>query len=288
MTGDNVNVCAVIVTHNRCSELEKCLESLLEQTRPPASIVVVDNASADATPELLQGICDRQQRIQWLRLEQNLGGSGGFHHGLKAAMAAGCDWMWLMDDDCLPSKQCLARLLAGADDDRQLYSPIVLSLEDGRTVLWGIRAQVNSGKQEVVSIPFNGLLIHRRSVEEIGLPDQDFFIYGDDTEYNLRAKAIGKRTIMVTDSVMYHPHKNMLDGLNIRKMFLNRLWTYYKLRNAVIVYKRYGHFARNQVILLGGALVFYVLTLRLDFVHLWLSGLKDGVQDRLYVRDLNR
>ena len=69
-------------------------------------------------------------------------------------------------------------------------------------------------------------------------------------------------------------------------MFLNRLWTYYKLRNAIILYKRYGHVARNQVIMLVGALIYYMLTFRFEFICLWIAGLRDGLQDRLYVRQL--
>jgi rhamnopyranosyl-N-acetylglucosaminyl-diphospho-decaprenol beta-1,3/1,4-galactofuranosyltransferase len=279
-------ICAVVVTYNRKTVLKKCLDALLKQTRPADLIVVIDNASTDGTDQMLRQAYERNPYIKHINLGTNMGGSGGFHHGVQYAFTEGFDWMWLMDDDCLPAENCLEVLLDNIDDRLQFYSPAVLSLEDRQTFLWGIKGQVSSGNHEVKSIPFNGLFVHRQSVEEVGLPEKNFFIYGDDTEYNLRAKTMGKRTIMVTDSIMYHPHKNMLRGFKIHKMFLNRLWTYYKLRNAIILYKRHGHVARNQVIMLIGALIYYILTLRIDFIRLWFAGLRDGLQGRLYVRPL--
>lgn len=279
-------ICAVVVTYNRKTVLKKCLDALLAQTRPVDLILVVDNASTDGTEQMFSREYARSSRVKYVNLGENLGGSGGFHHGVQYALGADSDWMWLMDDDCLPAENCLEVLLENIDDKNQIYSPAVLSLEDKRTFLWGIKGKVGSGNHEVISIPFNGLFLHRQSAEELGLPEKNFFIYGDDTEYNLRAKTMGKRTIMVTDSIMYHPHKNMLRGFHIHKMFLNRLWTYYKLRNAIILYKRYGHVARNQVLMLVGALIYYILTLRIGFVCLWFAGLRDGLQDRLYVRPL--
>lgn len=279
-------ICVVVVTYNRKTVLKNCLDALLEQTRPVDLIAVIDNASTDGTEQMLRREYERNSRIKYIHLGANLGGSGGFHHGVQYAFTAGFDWMWLMDDDCLPTENCLEVLLDNIDDRNQFYSPAVLSLEDRHTFLWGIKGEVNSGNHEVISIPFNGLFVHRQSIEELGLPEKNFFIYGDDTEYNLRAKTMGKRTIMVTGSIMYHPHKNMLRGFKIHKMFLNRLWTYYKLRNAIILYKRYGHFAPNQVILLIGALFYYLLTLKFSFLRLWLQGFRDGIRGRLYVRDL--
>ena len=42
-------------------------------------------------------------------------------------------------------------------------------------------------------IPFNGVLVTRELVERIGLPREEFFIWGDDHEYRLRAERAGAR-----------------------------------------------------------------------------------------------
>lgn len=277
-------ICAVIVTYNRKSDLKKCIASLLAQTRSPDKIVVADNASSDGTEDMLRKQFAHYPSIKYINLGANLGGGGGFHYGARQAFEEGYDWVWLMDDDCLATEECLDTLMFQTIDSRHIYSPIVISIEDKATVLWGIKAKIHSGNFEVTTLPFNGFLIHRDSLKIIGFPEKDFFIYGDDTDFNMKARANGKKVIMVTSSVMYHPYKNVVKGLKVYKMFLNKLWTYYKLRNAIIIYKRYRYVSINQVIMFAAAFMFYLLTVKFDYLRLWLEGLKDGVNGRLYVK----
>jgi GT2 family glycosyltransferase len=225
--------------------------------------------------------------LSYFKLGRNLGGAGGFHYGAKLAVEKGADWICLMDDDCLLHPDCIRQLMKNVDDRNNIYSPIILSVEDKKTVLWGINAKVNSGNYMLVTLPFNGFLIHRETIAEIGYPDKDFFIYGDDADYNFRARASGREVIMVTDSFMYHPLKNTLQGLNIIKMFRNKHWVYYKLRNAIVVFDRYGYFSAKQFVMLLASLVFHTVTLNFKFVKLWIDGFKDGIRNNLYVRDFD-
>ena len=281
------SICAIVVTYNRKVDLKKCIDALLSQTRPPDQVLVIDNASIDGTEDLVKSEFAKHPVVTYRNLNANLGGGGGFYHGCRMAVDQGYDWIWMMDDDCIATGECLENLVGGAKSNQNVYSPIILSIEDQKTVLWGIKAICNTGNVEVATLPFNGFLVHRESLEEIGFPDKNFFIYGDDTEFNMRAKANGKRIIMVTDSIMYHPHKNKLKGMKIYKMFLNKLWTYYKLRNAIIIYKRYRYVSANQMIMLTAAAFFYMLTVNLKFLGLWLEGLKDGINGKLYVKNLS-
>ena len=277
-------ICAIIVTYNRKTELKKCVDALLAQTLPLDQIIVMDNASIDGTMEMVTAEFANHPVVSYRNLNANLGGGGGFHFGARQAFEEGYDWIWLMDDDCLATEECLEKLVNGVENTKNIYSPIILSIEDPKKVLWGIKAACHTGNTEVTTLPFNGFLIHRDSLKTIGFPEKEFFIYGDDTEFNMRARANGKKVIMVTDSVMYHPYKNMIRGFQIYKMFLNKLWVYYKLRNAIIIYKRYRYVSINQVIMFAAAFMFYLLTVKFDYLRLWLEGLKDGVNGRLCVK----
>jgi GT2 family glycosyltransferase len=103
-------VWAVVVTYNRRALLEQCLDALRAQTRPPDRILVVDNASTDGTAEWVRG----QDDVVALLLDENVGGAGGFHAGMRLAHAGGADWLWLMDDDTIPRPDALERLLEPA------------------------------------------------------------------------------------------------------------------------------------------------------------------------------
>jgi len=284
-TNNKGTVYAVVVTHNRKGVLKRCLHALLSQTYALDSIIIADNASTDGTEDMLRNEFLQNPLFIYINMVKNLGGGGGFHFGAKCAFEKGADWIWLMDDDCLPDQNCLKNLMSNIDSSSNVYSPVMLSLEDRKTVLWGLKGKTRTGNQSVCPLPFNGFLIHRKLIKKIGYPDKDFFIYGDDTDYSLRVISSGSRLIMVTDSILYHPYRNMIKEFNIIKMFLNKLWVYYKLRNAIIIYKRHNYVSINQIVMFMSAFLFYIVTLRFDFIKLWIEGLKDGLNSRLYVRD---
>ena len=111
------SVCAFVLTRNRKALLEECVRALLVQTHPVDEVIVLDNASTDGTEEHLRaaGLLD-EPRLRFERREENTGGAGGFREGVRLAVAAGRDWIWLMDDDAEPRPDALERLLAAARD----------------------------------------------------------------------------------------------------------------------------------------------------------------------------
>src|SRR5260370_23450449 len=105
---DAQSVVVVIVTFNRPEMLCDCLSSLQRQTRPPAHILVVDNASNVEVAEHLRKVgLASDPRIEVLRLSRNTGGAGGFAAGIKHIIDKGYEWCWLMDDDVFAEEQCL-------------------------------------------------------------------------------------------------------------------------------------------------------------------------------------
>jgi rhamnopyranosyl-N-acetylglucosaminyl-diphospho-decaprenol beta-1,3/1,4-galactofuranosyltransferase len=101
-------VIAVVPTYNRKALLVECLKAIFSQTVPVAGVVVVDNASSDGTDELLRkrGLL-ADPRVDYLRCKANGGSSGGYHEGVKRAYLTKADWIWLMDDDAIPTPDAL-------------------------------------------------------------------------------------------------------------------------------------------------------------------------------------
>lgn len=199
------NVATIIVTYNRKELLLMCLDALLNQSYSVKKIYIVDNNSTDGTLDYLRkyGITENK-KIELIKLNENVGGAGGFYSGLKKAQEDGYDWYWLMDDDCLPDVKCLENLLNSGTCE--YLSPLVLSREDGRTSIWWPNMEINTGLFEINSIPFNGALIKNSIVEMQGLPMKEFFIFGDDIEYSFRAKKNNYSLYINTNAIMYHPN----------------------------------------------------------------------------------
>jgi rhamnopyranosyl-N-acetylglucosaminyl-diphospho-decaprenol beta-1,3/1,4-galactofuranosyltransferase len=161
-----VRVVAVVVTFNRLPLLQR-LVARLREVSEVAEILVVDNASGDGTGEWLIA-----EGVEHRTLPENRGGAGGFHEGLAWAMERGADLVWLMDDDGMPERDCLATLLTRADLD--FWGPAVLAEQDPDRLCFPIRlpggtgvvhrmadveAAAEDGLIRDVVIPFNGVLV---------------------------------------------------------------------------------------------------------------------------------
>jgi rhamnopyranosyl-N-acetylglucosaminyl-diphospho-decaprenol beta-1,3/1,4-galactofuranosyltransferase len=215
-TGGGRRVVAVVVTYNRLPLL-KSLVAALGELSGLDEVLVVDNASTDGTGEWLASLTD--PAVSARTLARNTGGAGGFHDGLAWAVERGADLVWLMDDDGMPEPDCLDRLLRH-DGRLDFWGPVVVDQDDPERLVFPIRLPggtrvvhamadvrraASDGLIRGIVIPFNGVLLTRALVERLGLPRSEFFIWGDDHEYRLRAERAGARVATVVDARVRHP-----------------------------------------------------------------------------------
>ncbi len=206
-------VAAVLVSFNRLEFLKEIILALKNQSHKPDEIIVVNNSSTDGTGDWLGS----QKNITVIT-QANLGSSGGQYTAYKTAYNKGYDWIWGMDDDVVPRRDCLETLLASAKDGN-IYNPLrhtpsgnvfindtlEINLTNPFKGYWTrILSEADLSKKMIPAdgTTFEGPLIHRSVIESIGLPDKDFFIYGDDTEFMIRAKRAGAEIFINTDAKM--------------------------------------------------------------------------------------
>jgi len=238
MKKKKLTVCANVVTFNRKELLLECLSALLSQTRKPDAIYIIDNASTDNTECILKSsgyiemlppkvltecwhVCKNFDGvlINYVKMVENMGGSGGQYEGMKRAYDDGYDWIWIMDDDGYPVKDCLMNLLKHSSSGDFLAALVVDKLntanltfgfynpEDNKMISTTKQACEISKDGEIFGVaqPFNGVMLNRTLVEKIGFPKRDMFIWGDEMEYLARAKHHKARLITVVSSLHKHP-----------------------------------------------------------------------------------
>jgi len=207
------SVAVVVVTYNRKSLLLSCLRGVLEQTCSVKRVFLVDNDSTDGTSDLIQssGYLD-DQRVCYIRLPENKGGAGGFREGLRQAVSDGYDWYWLLDDDVEPERDALEVQLRFSDVSGCIH-PLV-AYEDGSVHKWehifdpyttqqvGLEnTSFTNGKEwcPMNVACFEGMLVSGDILNKVGLPDDDFFVSGDDGLFGFKA-ALHTNVIYVRDA----------------------------------------------------------------------------------------
>jgi rhamnopyranosyl-N-acetylglucosaminyl-diphospho-decaprenol beta-1,3/1,4-galactofuranosyltransferase len=212
----------VVVTCNRKELLLHNLSQLLSQSMELNKIYIIDNASTDGTYEYLREKDMLKHRIiEYVRLDENSGGAGGFYEGVKRSFEAGYDYVWLMDDDGAPyNKDTFQIIMEKAKEFKQkgkelfVLNSLVVCEEDalsfglGEGIINTRKEAIDKAKDGVIYStlnPFNGTLITRELIAAAGYPNKEFFIKGDDADYMLRCKAAKATLATVVDSIYFHP-----------------------------------------------------------------------------------
>ena len=237
------NVVAVVVAYNRQELLRRCLDGLAGQTAPPAGTVVVDNASTDASARVAAG---HPLGAHVVSLPVNTGGAGGFAAGIARALTRfpQAEWIWLMDDDTIPTATALEALVGAA----AAYpgSPALLASR----AVWtdGTEHPMNrprtrpglppalhrhaalAGARQIRTASFVSILMDARAVREVGLPRASYFLWNDDFEYTSRILR-GRIGLYVPDSVVRHLTRALGSsdadpGERFRFEVRNKIWTF--------------------------------------------------------------
>lgn len=259
-----MRVVAIVVTHNRCELLSRCLDNISKQSRPPDEILVINNGSTDDTESMLAS-----RKIQFIT-QDNLGAAAGWYLGLEYAIQNKFDAAWLMDDDGYPDLVALSLLERHLINDQVVCASSVVLREEKNLFVFPFPIINNQHKKflfnffkkykslselkENVSQSiypfahfFNGALISMRAVNKIGNVDKRYFIYGDEVDYYQRLKSIGS-VVSVIEAYHFHP--------DVSRRQFNSLKAYYYIRNSLILDGKYSQFSHLK----QAARIFWVMS----------------------------
>lgn len=299
-------LCAVIVTYNRKKLLGENIKMLLEQIIKFDKIFIVDNCSTDGTPEYLNenGWMNSDQFI-YIKTESNIGGAGGFYTGTKAAYDAGADWVVLMDDDGRMADEhtveylwdVAQKLYHGNYGNKKLFVNALVQQENLLSFKMGnkytVQEAIDAAEDGLLvgeANPFNGTMVSRELIEEIGYPNPQFFIKGDEVDFKQRTLDAGGYVVTVVDARYIHPRPETYERVVLGKkvpFFVEAPWKeYYAARNFTYMYKNKRQY---KAILFE---LFFVKMLavctmkckKLKTIRMIIYGIVDGWNERLGIK----
>jgi len=243
-------VAIVVLTYNGIHDTLACLQSLDRLAYPVEcyDVVVVDNASHDDTPARVRAAFPRTIVIE---NPANLGFAAGNNVGLRYAQAHGYDYVLLLNNDTEVAPDMLDHLVNAAETDRRIAAvgPIIYYHAAPRRV-WSAGGSIDwqhgicrmAGEEEdcgqyvprtVDFITGCTMLIRVAALQRIGLFDERFFMYFEETEWCVRARRAGY-------SCFFTPAAKVWHKIPLNARFDREYLAYYMTRNRLLFLRATG------------------------------------------------
>lgn len=215
----------ILVNWNGWQDTIECIDALKQNNYPHLEVVVVDNGSSNDSVAKIE---TAHPDILLLKSPKNLGFAGGNNIGMRCALAHGVDFVWLLNNDTKPDKDALSEMVEKALSDPRIGAvgsvcyyadrPSTVQVWAGATVnLWTGYAKNYTEPQKDESLDAlygASMLIRRPALEQVGLLDEGFFHYWEETEFSLRLTQAGWRLAAAPDSRILHKVGASTGGYN--------------------------------------------------------------------------
>jgi len=249
-----LKVTIILVNYNGINDTRECLQSLAQITYRPYDVIVVDNGSRDAHE------ADEIQKsfpgVTVIRLKENTGFAGGNDAGINAALEYGSDYVLLLNNDTTVDPLFLDAMIAAAEADAHIGivgAKIYYHAEpetiwyDGGSFSWrkgvvhthiGMR---DKNPNDAVSrstdfITGCAMLARMNVIKKIGLLEESFFMYHEDVDWCLRARAEGFLLMVASAAHMWHKVARSTSQMGELKLH------YYDARNTLLLAQRNAPF----------------------------------------------
>ena len=241
-TGPLVSI--IVVTLNGREILRRCLRSLAAQDYDQRETILVDNGSTEDIRSLVQ---QEFPDVHLIRLSANCGFAAGNNAGIRAAQGA---YVALINNDAEASPCWIRSMVAAAESDPRIgavasiildgNAPGVLDSCGVGVALDGMSRQAMMGRTPpVLTAPCDVLvpsgcacLFRRPALDEVGLFDESFFAYCEDTDLGLRLRRAGWRAVAAPGAVVTHYYSMTAGKYSLQKVFwVERNHTWMAVKN---------------------------------------------------------
>ncbi len=195
----------------------ECIKSVKNSTYKNIKIIAVDNNSEDGIGEILQFNKD----LIFIQNKENTGFTGGNNLGIKKALELGMDYILVLNPDTTVEKNAIEILVEALDDnDAGIVCPKIL-LEDRETIWFagkdldllnvlgnhrGVDKKDEGGFESMEETDATGaaMMVKKEVFDKIGLFDERYFLYYDDSDFSFRAKKGGFKILYIPKAKVYH------------------------------------------------------------------------------------
>lgn len=235
----DTGVAAVVLAYHPDVDIVSNIAAVAEQV---SRVYIVNNSPDDVTAKVLAPVAARED-VEIIDQPRNVGVAAGFNAGIRAALAAGFDDVWIFDQDSRVTEGALDRLLRARAAAGQHAGIVGPALRSNATGIVYARER-GEGVTDVDVLISSGSLFSRSLLDVVGLHDQPLFVDYVDHDICLRARSRGYRNYKVHDAIVDHSFGDadpvMLFGRRVYRANYSTLRHFYSARNRIIVIRRHG------------------------------------------------
>ncbi len=275
----------IIPNYNGIKYIRTCLRSVT-QSLVPASVIVVDNGSADGSRELVEREFPQAALIVF---EKNRGFCAAVNAGIEAAATP---YVLLLNNDTEMEPDCIGHLEAAMEADDRIFSVGAKMLSMSRPELidgagdlysaFGWAYAVGKGKpkerfdrpMDIFSSCAGAALYRKAYLEKTGLFDENHFAYLEDVDLGYRARILGYRSVLEPSAAVYHAGSGFsgsrYNAFKIRHSSRNNVYLIYKNMPALQI-------VLNAPFLAAGFLIKLCFFAGKGFGGIYARGLLEGV-----------
>jgi GT2 family glycosyltransferase len=237
-------VAIVIVNWNGKEDTFECLESIRTIDYSNVEVIVVDNGSNDNSVDEIR---ERFHEVVLLEAKKNLGKAGGSNIGIRYALNSGADFVLLFDNDAIADSQLIVNFLKATNvvDSHAILAAKIYHFDEPNKIWYSGTKWNNQGfkhlgmgyvddGQRFNSIAETAyacgcaLFVDKTVLKKIGILDERFFCYFEETDFCYRAKAEGFRSFVVPSAKVWHKVSSSSGGKG------SLIFHYFKNRNVLL------------------------------------------------------
>lgn len=228
-----------VLNFNGWEETLPCIDAILKQTYQNFHILLIDNGSHDQSLKKLDKF-DNHDRITFLKNPVNLGFAGGVNMGIRCAIEENYDYIVLLNNDAIITENWLEILVKTAKKTGA-SSVTGLLLDGGGKKIestgdsysrWGLpfprqrdEAVSEARDSEFVFGGTAGASLYKTELfKDIGLFDEKFFAYFEDTDISFRSQLAGHKAYYEKSAIAFHDHgttSGKMPGFTVYQTFKN-------------------------------------------------------------------
>lgn len=202
-------VSIVTICWNRKADICESLSRIREIDYPNLEVIVVDNASTDGTPEMIE---TEFPEVRLIKMFRNIG-IEAYNIGFKNAKGK---YIVILDDDSFPQRDAITRMVAKfehhprlgvvAFDVRNFYNYDDVKNEASEEVGQVLKETAATAKDYLLAFNGAGAGVRRDLLEKVGFYPEEFFLYWNEQDTAFRILNIGYQIQFFTDVVSYHKY----------------------------------------------------------------------------------